>query len=111
MTQPIVLFDDDCVKCRRWARFIEARNDSFNVRLIGQNTLEGQLIIDKMPDSFAGIDSVFLLLPEDDWYAKSSAIWRICRFLRFPWPIASIFALIPWPIRDLAYDRFARQRK
>ncbi|MEE2629260.1 MAG: DCC1-like thiol-disulfide oxidoreductase family protein [Candidatus Thermoplasmatota archaeon] len=110
MNHPLVLFDDNCNNCSRWAGFIEKRDPSSKVRLIGQSSEEGQEILESMPVRFQGVDSVFLISSLGDWHAKSSAVWRIFRLLRFPWPIATAIALVPWPIRDAAYDLFARFR-
>ena len=110
MNHPLIVFDDNCNNCSRWAGFIEKRDPSSKVRLIGQSSQEGQEILESMPVRFQGVDSVFLVSSFGDWHAKSSAVWRIFRLLRFPWPIASVIALVPWPIRDAAYDLFARFR-
>ncbi len=110
MKSPLVLFDDSCNKCSRWARFIQKRGENSNVTLIGQSSEQGQSLLDSMPTRFFGVDSVFLVSPSGEWYAKSSAIWRVFRLLRFPWPLASTIVLVPWPIRDAIYDIIARFR-
>tara|TARA_B100000287_G_scaffold410212_1_gene438334 strand:+ start:4680 stop:5015 length:336 start_codon:yes stop_codon:yes gene_type:complete len=111
MSSNIVLFDDDCGKCSRWASFIEKRDPYSRVKLIGQNSSEGTETLKSIPERLKGVDSVFLITSEGNWYAKSSAIWRICRLLKFPWPFASAMLLIPWPIRDILYDIYASLRK
>ncbi|MBR80119.1 MAG: thiol-disulfide oxidoreductase [Euryarchaeota archaeon] len=111
MTSPIVLFDDQCGKCSRWAAFIERRDPRSSVKLVGQNSQEGKIALESRPSSLDGVDSVFLISSDGTWYSKSSAIWRICRLLRFPWPAASVIFLIPRPIRDSAYDVYSRKRK
>ena len=110
MTPPAVLFDDQCGKCSRWAKFIERRDSRSKVILVGQNSPEGRKILHSKPSRLEGVDSVFLISSEGNWYSKSSAIWRICWFLRFPWPFASVMFLVPRPIRDAAYDVYARMR-
>jgi len=107
----IVLFDDQCNKCNRWAEFIRRRNPESSITLIGQNSPEGEEIMKEKPENFAGLDSVFLISNSGEWYSKSAAIWRVCGKLRFPWPLASSMVLLPWPIRDYFYDFYARMRK
>ena len=107
----ILLFDDQCNKCNRWADFIRNRDPGSRVRLIGQNTEEGKEKMKLIPKKIANHDSVFLLSRDGKWFSKSSAIWRVCTELRFPWPLASSMFLVPWPIRDFFYDIYARMRK
>ena len=106
-----VLFDDECGKCSRWARFIQKRDSQSRVNLVGQNSSEGKYLISSIPERLEGIDSVFLISTGGNWYSKSAAIWRICKLLRFPWPIASLMFIVPWPIRDAVYDAYSRFRK
>ncbi len=111
MTSPTVLFDDQCGKCSRWAEFIERRDPRSRVKLVPQSSREGKKTLESRPSILEGVDSVFLISSNGDWYSKSSAMWRICRLLKFPWPAASVIFLIPRPIRDSAYDVYARKRK
>ena len=111
MADASLLFDDDCGKCNRWAEFIRKRDPNSRIKLIGQNSTEGIEILKSRPKSMEGLDSVFLISEDGEWFAKSSAIWRICKLLRFPWPIVSAIFFIPSPIRDVAYDIYARMRK
>jgi predicted DCC family thiol-disulfide oxidoreductase YuxK len=41
---------------------------------------------------------------------KSTAALAIARGLRFPWPLVSVFWLVPYPLRNLVYDWVARNR-
>ena len=107
----IVLFDDQCNKCNRWAEFIRRRDQDSRITLIGQNSPNGIEILKEMPKVLEGLDSIFLISNTGEWYSKSAAIWRVCRHLRFPWLLAVGMALIPWPIRDYFYDVYARMRK
>ncbi len=107
----IVLFDDQCNKCSRWAEFIRRRGQETRIILIGQNSADGVEILKAIPKRLEGLDSIFLISNTGEWYSKSAAIWRVCGKLRFPWPLASVMALLPWPIRDYFYDAYARMRK
>ena len=107
----IVIFDDQCKKCNRWAEFIRRRNPGSSITLIGQNSSDGKEIMKAIPRKFAGHDSVFLISSRGEWHSKSAAIWRVCGKLRFPWPFASLMVLLPWPIRDYFYEVYARMRK
>ena len=41
---------------------------------------------------------------------KSTAALGIARGLRWPWPLLSVFWLVPYWLRDLVYDWIARNR-
>jgi len=107
----IVLFDDQCNKCSRWAEFIRRRGQESRITLIGQNSPDGVEILKTIPKRLEGLDSIFLISNTGEWHSKSAAIWRVCGKLRFPWPLASTMALLPWPVRDYFYDVYARMRK
>jgi|TARA_B100001996_G_C18616783_1_gene576065 predicted DCC family thiol-disulfide oxidoreductase YuxK len=107
----IVLFDDQCNKCNRWAEFIRRRDAGNRISLIGQNSPDGLELMKTIPKSLEDLDSIFLVSEVGMWHYKSAAIWRVCRELRFPWPLATGMVLIPWPIRDYFYDLYARLRK
>jgi predicted DCC family thiol-disulfide oxidoreductase YuxK len=107
----VVLFDDQCNKCTRWAEFIRNRDPESRVKLVGQSSSEGQEMMRKIPIRLEGLDSIFLISKRGEWYSKSSAIWRVCGILSFPWKIASAILFVPWPIRDYFYDLYARMRQ
>tara|TARA_B100000700_G_scaffold307640_1_gene384336 strand:+ start:2486 stop:2830 length:345 start_codon:yes stop_codon:yes gene_type:complete len=107
----IVLFDDQCHKCTRWADFIQKRDPDSRVNLVGQNSEQGKEILLDIPKEMEGLDSIFLISNDGRWFPKSAAIWRVCRQLAFPWSLASTMFLVPWPIRDYFYDAYARMRK
>ncbi|MDP7002278.1 MAG: DCC1-like thiol-disulfide oxidoreductase family protein [Candidatus Thalassarchaeaceae archaeon] len=111
MAQSTVLFDDNCSKCRGWAKFIETRDPDMKIRLIGQNTDEGRGLLKARPQPQMLVDSVFLLSPNGNWYSKTDAVWRICRLLVFPWTLGSILWLVPARVRNLAYDIYASRRR
>ena len=41
----VVLFDDQCGKCTRWADFIQKRDPDSRVNLVGQNSEQGKEIL------------------------------------------------------------------
>jgi predicted DCC family thiol-disulfide oxidoreductase YuxK len=55
--------------------------------------------------------SSIVLVDRGRTYGRSTAILRIARGLRFPWPLAAWCGIvIPPPLRDWAYDFVARNR-
>lgn len=110
MTQSTVLFDDACGKCSRWAAFIDKRNPGGRLRILGQETDEGRELLEARPSSLGGVDSVFIITEDGQWYARSTAIWRIASRMSLPWSFGVVIWFVPGPIRDLFYDLYARHR-
>tara|TARA_B100000586_G_scaffold268587_1_gene245482 strand:+ start:697 stop:1029 length:333 start_codon:yes stop_codon:yes gene_type:complete len=110
MVQSTVLFDDSCGKCSRWAAFIDKRNPGDRLRTMGQETEEGHELLEARPPSLRGVDSVFIITENGQWYARSAAVWRIAHRMNLPWSFGAVIYLVPWPIRDLFYDLYARRR-
>ena len=55
------------------------------------------------------LDSIMLIC-QDKVLLRSEAVLAIASGLRFPWPLLTIFRIVPRPIRDGAYRIFARNR-
>ena len=89
MTQSIVLFDDACSKCSRWASFIDKRNPGDRLRMMGQETDEGRELLEARPLSLKGVDSVFIITEDGQWYARSAAVWRIASRMSLPWSLGA----------------------
>ncbi len=55
------------------------------------------------------LDSIILIC-QGKVLLRSDAVLAIARGLRFPWPLLTVFRIVPRPIRDGAYRIFARNR-
>lgn len=51
-----------------------------------------------------------VLIREYNAYIKSCAALRLCWYMKFPWPLLSIFLIIPPFLRNWVYDFVARRR-
>lgn len=56
-----------------------------------------------------GLNSM-ILLDNGKIYRKSAAALRIARQLSMPWPLLSVFLLVPAFMRDAVYDFIGRHR-
>ncbi len=104
----VVLFDGDCNVCDWSVQFIMKHDRAGYFHFA---SLQGE-IGHKMRLTFEVppmIDSV-LLIEQDRLYTKSDAALRICRSLDGPVKFLSLLLIVPRPIRNLAYDSFARNR-
>jgi predicted DCC family thiol-disulfide oxidoreductase YuxK len=63
------------------------------------------------PPALAGLDSVFLIDESGQWFARSSAVIQILLQLPLLYRLGAIIWLVPRPLRDAAYDIYARNRK
>lgn len=110
MTRSMVLFDDACGKCSRWAAFIDRHASGDRIRTLGQETDEGRELLAARPSNLEGVDSVFIITEDGQWHARSGAVWRIAFRMGLPWSLGALSFLVPWPIRDLFYKLYARTR-
>ncbi|MCW5947614.1 MAG: thiol-disulfide oxidoreductase DCC family protein [Fimbriimonadales bacterium] len=101
----IVLFDGECNLCNRTVQFIIKRDPKARFRFGAlQWAASRSLLGDPAPNS------TVVLIENDRVYRESAATLRICRHLRFPWPLLSIFIFVPRPIRDAIYRWIANNR-
>ncbi len=62
-----------------------------------------------LPPTPPPLDSIMLIC-QGKVLLRSDAVLAIARGLRFPWPLLTVFRIVPRPIRDGAYRIFARNR-
>lgn len=114
---PIFLYDGDCGVCTRSVRFLLARDkDRRTVRFA---SLQGEVaaqVVGRHPE-LAGVDSMVWLDPKAGAdpariHARSGAVIAAGLYLGGFWGgVARLGRLIPRPLRDWAYDLFARYRR
>jgi predicted DCC family thiol-disulfide oxidoreductase YuxK len=104
-----VLFDGVCNLCNGTIRFIIERDPHARFQFAPLQSPAADRLIGAHVDRASLPDSV-VLLDDGRIHVRSAAALRIARQLRFPWPLAWIFILVPRPIRDWVYDVIARHR-
>ena len=57
-----------------------------------------------------GDAETFVLIVDKEAFVKSDAAIRLSEYLRGGWKLLRVFRIVPRPIRDWAYGRFARNR-
>lgn len=103
---PIIFYDGVCGLCNRFVRWAIARDPSAKLKLAPlQGSTAGQLLgpIPSPPDSI-------ILWNHGQAWRESSAALKILTYLKFPWPIFSVFRLVPPLIRNPIYRWVARNR-
>ncbi len=105
---PIMLYDGVCNLCNGTVRFILRRDREGMFRFAAMQSRVAEEILAGFDKKWEG-DTFYLVL-EGKLYDRSSAMLRIMKRLRFPWPLMSVFLLVPKPLRDMVYNCVARNR-
>ena len=105
----IILFDGVCNLCNGAVRFFIKHDRRQRLRFTSLQSESGRCVLEKhgLPDDHL---SSIVFVEGENSHLNSSAFLRACRHLRFPWYAATVFLLIPRPIRDLIYKWIARNR-
>jgi predicted DCC family thiol-disulfide oxidoreductase YuxK len=101
MSGGIILFDGTCAFCERSVRFIATRDHGYFKFGASQNP-EGRALLAKYGTSREATRSL-ILIEDDEISLRSTAVLRIARRMTAPWRWASVFLLVPRPIRDAMY--------
>ncbi|MBP2114130.1 thiol-disulfide oxidoreductase DCC family protein [Paenibacillus silagei] len=107
--ESIVLIDGVCHLCQGIVRFIIPRDPKahFKFASLQSDAARELLKAGGLPEQ--QLDTV-VLIENGKYYTQSAAVLRIARRLRFPWPAAYVFILIPGPLRNAMYRIVARNR-
>ena len=111
MTVPhrVVLFDGACGLCAASARFILKRDPAARFHFAPLQSAIGRRLLEQHhlpPDDLRSL----VLIEGYRAFRESTAALRIARGLRFPWPLLSVFMLLPRCLRDPIYRLIARNR-
>lgn len=109
MDKTILLFDGVCNLCNAWVQFILGRNKSKSIVFGSLQSDSGQKLLKENHLPHTEFDSL-IVLSQGKVYKKSQAVFILVKQLDFPWPVFSIFRIIPRPISDWVYDRIAASR-
>lgn len=107
-TTKTILFDGDCSFCNFWVKFINKRNPKKQFEFVSLQSEKGIELL-KEYHIAKEIDSV-VFINNNKGFVKSGAVLRIAWFLKFPYPLAIVFMVIPWFMRNWVYDIIAKNR-
>jgi predicted DCC family thiol-disulfide oxidoreductase YuxK len=105
----IVLYDGTCLFCHASMRFIADRDPAGYFRFGASQDPRAQDILQRHGLGEIAASSI-VLLEGDRVYLRSTAGLRIARHLTFPWRLATVFLIVPRPIRDMVYDAVSAVR-
>jgi len=106
---PLVLFDGECNLCNGAVQFVLRRDPKARFRFASLQSAAGRAVLEATGRRETLPDSI-VLVHDGSVLAKSTAALAIARGLRWPWPLLTVFWLVPYPIRDFVYDWIARHR-
>lgn len=106
--EPLILFDGECNLCTGAVQWIIRRDPRARLRFARRDGAIGRAVYARagfaeLPQSMAFVHRGKLLL-------RSAAALAIARWLVFPWPLSSVWLVVPRPLRDLVYDWIAKNR-
>lgn len=105
---PIVIFDDECVLCNRSVAFIIRNDPHGKFRFTHAKSETTSQLLGPHPQ-ISPTESLNLLENNVVYHASDAAL-HIARKLRQPWPMFSIFIVVPKFLRDFFYRLIARNR-
>jgi predicted DCC family thiol-disulfide oxidoreductase YuxK len=105
----VVLFDGVCNFCHGAVRFLVPRDPRGRLRFAALQSPAGQALQRRFGLDATDLDGV-VLIEGDRCHVKSAAALRVLRYLSGAWPLLALGLLVPRPLRDWAYDQFARRR-
>ena len=110
--RPVVLFDGACAFCNATVRWTVKRDPLARLRFAPLASAAARRVValgdpdcdfDSLPDAIVLVDRAGV-------HTASTAVLRLARNLRFPWPALTVALLVPRPLRDAVYQVFARNR-
>lgn len=109
-SNPIILFDGDCLLCNQSVQFILSHdvNERFRFASLQSDVGKELLFQYHFPKNY--VNSI-ILIENQSVYTKSTAVLRIAKHLKGFVRLTFIFTIIPKPIRDVIYCFVAKNRK
>ena len=105
--EPMLLYDGDCGLCARSVSFVLEREAAPVLRFA---PLSGPTARRLVARAGCPVGDSVLLYEHGRIHQRSAAVWRLARYLRWPWRVLLLLAVVPGPVRDLVYDAVARRR-
>jgi predicted DCC family thiol-disulfide oxidoreductase YuxK len=105
----IVVFDAHCLLCSGSVQFLLRRDRARRLRFATIQSDPGRKLLKQ-----AGVDTFdpesFVLIDGERSWTETAAVLRVAHALGWPWRLAWLAWLIPYPLRDFLYRWVARNR-
>ena len=108
-TRQLILFDGVCNLCNRFVQFVIERDPGATFQFGALQSPAARRILQRH-DAPDPLPDTIVFVADGRVSTRSSAVLRIARGLRFPWPLAYALIAVPRPLRDAIYSLVARHR-
>jgi predicted DCC family thiol-disulfide oxidoreductase YuxK len=106
---PIVLYDGVCGFCNQSVQLILRNDRHGRFRFAALQSEVGQALLRRHGLPADDLDT-FVLVEDGRAYLRSTGALRVARRMDGAWRLLSALSIVPRPLRDFAYDLFARNR-
>ena len=108
----IILFDGACNLCSGAVRFVIARDPHAQCRFASLQSDAARAACAKVGHDLpaSAMPSTIVVIEGGRALERSDAVLAIARRMRFPWPVLSVFGVLPRGLRDVLYGFVARHR-
>ncbi len=107
--QPVILFDGVCNFCNSAVNFVIKRDKKKQILFAPLQTDTGKKLLEQYELPVNDIQS-FIFIENGKAYTRSTAALKVCRYLKWLWPLCYGFIMVPKFIRDGIYNWIARHR-
>lgn len=107
--KPILLFDGICNLCNSSVQFVLKRdlNEQLLFASLQSDASKNKLLQYNLKNTDL---SSIVLIEENQVYQKSTAVFKICSYLTWPWRFFALVRYLPVSLTDYFYDIIARNR-
>lgn len=110
---PVLLYDGVCGFCNRSVRTIIRLDPAGPLRFAALQSVFAKAIVERHPE-IGNVDSMVFVddpgQPSERVAVRSGAALRVADYLGGPWRVLKVAHVIPAPLRNWLYDRFAAIR-
>ncbi|HMV77075.1 MAG TPA: DCC1-like thiol-disulfide oxidoreductase family protein [Leptospiraceae bacterium] len=105
----IIMFDGVCNLCNAAVNFLIDHDSQDVFRFVSLQSDTGKSLLEKSPLNIQNIDSV-VVIDKNEYYIKSTAVFKIAHFLPFPFSIIKMGRVLPVSFSNRIYDLIASSR-
>ncbi len=107
--RPIIVFGGYCALCAGWAKFVIKHDHAGMYRLVHAQSPLGRALYIHYGLDPQDYETNILIADGRAWFKSEGSI-RMAEGLGWPWRLASVFRVVPRPVRDWMYELIARNR-
>ncbi len=109
MRKTVLFYDGNCSLCHWSVQFILRYEKDHSIHFASLQSDFFKRYVSKLNSTENITDSV-ILIRNNFWYQKSSAVIELASLLRFPFSLLRLLKIVPKSIADKCYDFIAQNR-